>query len=171
LLLEIRVDYFNISTRPKVATHTAHVTIALLIMSDEPEPVVPHKPIRSVLVSSHQDLELWLEESSAVHQKISLEREGLVKKLFEASFNLLASLLEAARQSDNVTLTDERQCRNELERLFLWGDGFGVADGSLDENLDKSMDLKMSVISLLSELGRIVTESTFSRGSRGSQFV
>jgi hypothetical protein len=137
-------------------------------MSDEPEPAVPHEPKRSILVSSHQDLELWLEESSAVDQKISLERQGLVKKLFEASFKLLASLLEAARQSDNVTSRDERQCQNELERLFLWGDGFGAADGSLDDSLEKSTDLKMNVILLLSELGRIVTESMF---SRGSQFV
>lgn len=137
-------------------------------MSDEPEPAVPHVPKRSVLVSSHQDLELWLEESSAVDQKISLERQRLVKELFEASFKLLASLLKAARQSDNVTSRDERQCQNELERLFLWGDGFGAADGSLDDSLDKSTDLKMNVILLLSELGRIVTESMF---SRGSQFV
>ena len=101
-------------------------------------------------------------------QKISLERQRLVKKLFEASFKLLTSLLEAARQSDNVTSRDERQCQNELERLFLWGDGFGAANGSLDDSLDKSTDLKMNIILLLSKLGRTVTESMF---SQGSQFV
>lgn len=100
-------------------------------MSDEPEPAVPPEPKRSVVVSSHQDLERWLEESSAVNQKTSLERQGLVGRLFEASFKLLASLLEAARQLDNVTQADKRQGQNELERLFLWGDGFGAGEAPL----------------------------------------
>jgi hypothetical protein len=132
-----------------------------LTISDEPEPAVPPEPKRSVLVSSHQDLELWLEESSNVDQKISLERQGLVRRLFVASFNSLRAVLDTGRDFGSLTSVHEKQCRNELERLFLWGDGFGAADGSLDNTLDKSTDLKMNVVSLLSELGRIISDRTF----------
>jgi hypothetical protein len=110
-------------------------------------------------VSKKHDLQLWLEQSSDGSQPISLWRHGLAGNLFEATCRLLSSLQEAAEVSDKVTLEAKQQCQNEIERLFLWGDGFGAGDGSLDDVLDKSTELKTSVLSLLSELGEVTTRS------------
>jgi hypothetical protein len=121
--------------------------------------VVPPEFKQPVLVSSHQDLQRRLEESGAVNRKTALMRQGLVERLFEAFFKLLTSLVEAARPLDNVTLEDKQKFQNELERLFLWGEGFGAGDESLDDSLDKSTELKINILSLLSQLGKIVTQS------------
>ncbi|RDW57643.1 hypothetical protein BP6252_13725 [Coleophoma cylindrospora] len=131
-------------------------------MSDElaEEATVPARK-RSVLVTSEPELERWLEESGAVSQNTSIVRQGLVGRLFEASYELLTSLLHSAKKQHSIAAGDMRQCQNELERLFLWGDGFGASDGSLDDILHKSTELKINVLSLLSEIAKIVSQNIF----------
>lgn len=77
----------------------------------------------------------------------------------EATFQLLTSIQAAAQPSIHITPKNKQQCKNEIERLFLWGDGFGACDGSLDDILDKSAELKINVLSLLSELAKLATQS------------
>src|ERR1700742_3782774 len=97
------------------------------------------------------DLQQWLQRSGSggVH-RTSFGRHGLAGNLFEITFRLLRSLLEFDGPS-----AEKQKYQNEIERLFLWGDGFGAGAGSLDEILDKSTELKISVLSLLSELGKV----------------
>lgn len=148
---------------PRCLLSTRHITYYAKalprIIPREEESLLSVKRKEGEGGASHHDLQQWLERSSDSNQRASLGRSGLAGNLFEATFRLLTFLLEAVRPSDKVTLKDKQKCRNEIERLFLWGDGFGAGDGSLDDTLDKSTELKISVLSLLSELGILATRS------------
>jgi hypothetical protein len=113
--------------------------------------------------STRGDLERWLETNNATPQKASSNRLGLAGSLFEALSQLLSSLGEEAQRASAISTKDACSYRNELERLFLWGDGFGAGDGELDNILDRSTELRVNVLSLLSELGKVATQSMFER--------
>lgn len=79
---------------------------------------------------------------------------GFVAKMF--------TTISAAMASLPAVLSDgghQKNCRNELERFFLWGQGLSVVDGSLDEVLAHSKELHFRVLSLLSQLGAVVLHS------------
>lgn len=106
------------------------------------------------------DLERWLEANNAAPQRSSTNRLGLAGSLFEASFQLLSSLVEEGQRAGSISSQIAHSCQNELERLFLWGDGFGAGEGELDNILENSTELRVNVLSLLSEIGKVATQST-----------
>jgi hypothetical protein len=144
---------------PTINQITQFADVSINFMSEEEESTLSLGIKGGVPDDSHHDLQQWLERSSDGNQKTSLGRHGLAGRLFEVTFRLLTSLDEVTRTLDNVTPRDKQQYRNEMERLFLWGDGFGAGDGGLDNTLDKSTELKISVLSLLSELGKLAIQS------------
>ncbi|UZP32328.1 hypothetical protein NXS19_000144 [Fusarium pseudograminearum] len=91
----------------------------------------------------------WLPEPS----KNSIP--GLAGTVFGAILALfipLARYVEDDKDGKHIAI-GSRNLLHEVERLFLWGDGFSASDGQLDEILSKSSELRESVLSSLYELG------------------
>ena len=98
---------------------------------------------------STADLDQWLAKAR-LEDEPSVEL-GLVGSLFQCILTSLKSL-DASAPGEAGSWWDQ------VERFFLWGDGFAVEDGELDSILDKSYDLKVNVLHLLGNIGRIVTQ-------------
>ncbi|CAF3554265.1 hypothetical protein QX201_000166 [Fusarium graminearum] len=91
----------------------------------------------------------WLPEPS----KEPIPR--LAGTLFEAILALFIHLTHyvAIEKDGKHIALGSRELVQEVERLFLWGDGFSASSGQLDEILSKSSELRQSVLSSLYELG------------------
>lgn len=80
---------------------------------------------------------------------------GLAGTLFEAILALFTPLARHLADGEDGTdcTIDSKELFQEVERFFLWGDGFSASSGQLDEILSKSSELRQSVFSSLYELG------------------
>lgn len=78
---------------------------------------------------------------------------GLAGDLFETIFNVCAAVSSTLEETEY-----SKRLREELERFFLWGDGFSAFPGGLDTILTKSAELHLAVLSSLYELGTVVND-------------
>lgn len=104
----------------------------------------------SLSILSRQDIERWVPEPAP-----SKGGAGFIAKLFTTINRAMASLTSV------LTMTKDgahRQCRNDFERFFLWGQGLSVVDGNLDEVLAYSKELHFRVLTLLLRLGTVVLQ-------------
>ncbi|KAM0348151.1 hypothetical protein HYE67_008037 [Fusarium culmorum] len=108
---------------------------------------IPSGPLNSSEV--YVDVQSWLPDPS----KDSIL--GLAGTLFEAILALFTPLARylANGKDENHSAIFSRGLLQEVERLFLWGDGFSASSGQLDEILSKSSELRQSVLSSIYELG------------------
>lgn len=93
------------------------------------------------------DIRNWVPEPSDVSPL------GLAGSLFETILNLCTSISQQLART-----RCSRRLHSELERYFLWGDGFSASQGYLDEILAKSTELRQAVLSSLYELGKVVKD-------------
>lgn len=104
------------------------------------------------------DVEQWLHEPS----QSDFRELGFLGAFYESILDFFKILVKAVKtpqapktfSSAEVTSRYSRQ----LQRFFLWGDGCSASEGSLDEALSKTMDLRMNVLSLMLSLSRVLSK-------------
>jgi hypothetical protein len=104
----------------------------------------------SLSFSGLYDIENWVPEP--VPSKCGA---GFVAKLFTTINRAMASLTSVLSTTKDKA---HKQCRNESERFFLWGEGLSIVDGDLDKVLAHSKELHFQVLSLLLRLGRVLLQ-------------
>ncbi|KAH7002588.1 hypothetical protein EDB80DRAFT_80389 [Ilyonectria destructans] len=114
------------------------------------------------------DVHSWLSEPGDYSCSL-----GIVGSFYGAIFDLFGKLVKAVQlceTSRNAASEAARLYSHELRRLYLWGDGFSVEEGHLDEILTNASELRHNVLSLLFQLSRVLS-SEFDRvvGSDKSQ--
>lgn len=106
------------------------------------------------------DVHSWLSEPGDYSCSL-----GIVGSFYGAIFDLFGKLVKAAQlceTSRNALSETARLYSHELRRLYLWGDGFSVEEGYLDEVLTNASELRHNVLSLLFQLSRVLS-SEFDR--------
>jgi len=71
---------------------------------------------------------------------------GIAGKLFKSCLTLYSESLKGVRASNNLTKQERHQLRNQLQRFFLWGDGFQAGKGHLDAILARSNIVKAEAV-------------------------
>lgn len=99
------------------------------------------------LLTQH-DLERWLGATNNPSHQL-----GLSGSLFEASLRLLRSIAQEISYRDELSPHLLHGYTNEIERFFLWGDGFSAGEGGLDSIVERSKEIRTNVIMLLYETG------------------
>jgi hypothetical protein len=84
-------------------------------------------------------------------QKASIDAFEPAWQLYGGCLNLFAYLCRSHEEDKNAML------REELMRLYLWGEGF--SDGRLDKSLKCSDELRRTVLELLCSIGRWLIRS------------
>jgi hypothetical protein len=88
----------------------------------------------------------------------------LVRLLYEGCIDLFQQLLEeSSKSSCPLSEKERRHLKEDLGRLFLWGDGYG--DKMLDRILEQSLDLRNTVLGFISGIGKVLTGSESSVGA------
>jgi hypothetical protein len=125
----------------------------------------------SSTMSRARDSKLFQSDCS----EVSINVRSWSLEPFDASqLDLAGSLFEAILNSCNMITRRAartkyaRRLYGELERLFLWGDGFSASQGHLDEILAKSAELHQAVLSCLYEVGKIVKDDLFEAVNQSS---
>ncbi|KAH8683773.1 hypothetical protein BGZ61DRAFT_480797 [Ilyonectria robusta] len=106
------------------------------------------------------DVHSWLSEPGDYACSL-----GIVGSFYGAIFDLFGKLVKAVQlceKSRNLASETARPYSHELRRLYLWGDGFSVEEGHLDEILTNASELRHNVLSLLFQLSRVLS-SEFDR--------
>ena len=101
-------------------------------------------------------LESWLRKSVSTAVTDVEKQTGLIGHLYQGLFQFFSSLWIEVR--DLLPKLSAKRYQDELERLFLWGDGLAVEQGDLDTALEGCSDLKKCVMSLLCRIGRDVAQ-------------
>lgn len=86
------------------------------------------------------------------HIEIPRLSAGLLSLFKEA----ILLLREQATIPNDVRISLERSC----SALILWSDGYGIAQGHLNDIFQRSSKLRHTVLKNLSRLGRVLTERT-----------
>lgn len=95
-----------------------------------------------------EHIEAWYTEVD----RDSSDRLGLAGMLFQACSNILRGLISGPAKR-KLGADEFDALRTEAQRFSLWGDGFDVKDGALDEILAHSSNLRQSVIYFLDACG------------------
>jgi len=95
----------------------------------------------------------------------TITSEGIASNLFDTILTLFSSLTklaaETCEENTSVRKSQVLTSQNEVERLFLWGDGVSAYEGRLDVILSRSSELREDILSILSELGDTITTAFF----------
>lgn len=108
-------------------------------------------------LSTTSNIKAWLPSIDPLeNQKVQYERLGLAGGLYHASYQALSLLVTYLSRSDVSS-----DLRYQQERLFLWGQGVRATEGQLDLSLGHAPELFICALSLLFELGRVISEDIF----------
>ncbi|KAL9610452.1 MAG: hypothetical protein Q9167_004850 [Letrouitia subvulpina] len=108
-------------------------------------------------LSATSNVKAWLPNIDPLeNQKVQYERLGLAGCLYQASYQVISLLVTHFSESDIFS-----DLRHQKERLFLWGQGVRATEGQLDSSLSHAPQLYHCVLSLLYELGQVVSEDIF----------
>jgi hypothetical protein len=97
------------------------------------------------------DVHDWLTEPDDFSSSI-----GIVGLFYNAIFGLFSRLLQDMQNSASPSQPIIRRYKDELRRLYLWGDGFSVEEGQLDEVLVRTVEVAHNVLSILLQLSRVL---------------
>ncbi|KAI9155558.1 Zinc finger protein [Paramyrothecium foliicola] len=101
------------------------------------------------------DVHDWLSEPGGYSYPL-----GIVGSFYHAIFDLFSNLLKECCASSSPiysSLDTIKRYKDELRRLYLWGEGFSVEEGHLDEILTRSSELRHNVLSLFLQLSRVLS--------------
>ncbi|KAI9695603.1 MAG: hypothetical protein M1820_008528 [Bogoriella megaspora] len=89
---------------------------------------------------------------------------GIVHRLYQPSCALLRCLLQSQFPKRGVPeRKDTRSYKTALRRIYhsyvLWGDGLNVSHGTLDDQLETSVSLRMEVVRLLRSVAKTLTRN------------
>ncbi|KAK4215172.1 hypothetical protein QBC37DRAFT_130493 [Rhypophila decipiens] len=99
-------------------------------------------------------------EGWSVEPDVHATHLGVAGSFYESILRLFTALINHSQTiSASGKFTDDTSYRytQEIRRLYLWGDGFMATEGHLDEVLARAPQLRLSVLSLLLQLGRALT--------------
>lgn len=113
----------------------------------------------SLAASCHRNepesVDLWRTAASQALQ----QHGGPISRLYQACISCLSDLRSHSEACKNGFKS--RKSRRLLERAYhtleLWGKGYDVLGGRLDEKLGSSNSIKSEVLILLRSVGRILT--------------
>lgn len=86
-----------------------------------------------------------------------IEIPRLSASLLSLFKEVVLSLREQATIPNDVRISLERSC----SALILWSDGYGIAQGHLNDIFQRSSKLRHTILKNLSRLGRVLTERTY----------
>ena len=114
---------------------------------------------KSPLLPKHQSqIQRWQEGATSEPEQ---QIQGIVARLFDNCFNSLRCIvghtkLMAIYKSDSSTL---RRC---LSSLQLWAEGHQVITGTLDKILNRSNSLRLTTLSILNPMRRVLSQGSSS---------
>lgn len=79
--------------------------------------------------------------------------------VFNACSELYSGILDDLREQKSVGQSTFISLERSHSYLFLWADGFGVIDGSIESSLDKSKRARQATFRLLISISRVLTNS------------
>lgn len=92
-------------------------------------------------------------DDAVQHDEIS----RLSTSLLSLCKEVILSLREQATIPKDVRISLERSC----SAMILWSDGYGIAQGNLNDIFKRSSKLRYTLFTNLSHLGRVLTERTY----------
>lgn len=97
-------------------------------------------------------------EDSVIETQLCGSDDDVISRCFSSILSILSSVPRSmAQNSKNIALYPHAEkIRHEVERLYLWGQGHSVRTGNLDKNLSNLIDLRLTVLSRLYELGVVL---------------
>lgn len=104
--------------------------------------------------SQQQNIQSTYDEDKALEY---LEIPRLSSSLLSLFKEVILSLREQATIPNDVRISLERSC----SALILWSDGYGIAEGHLNDILKRSSKLRYTLLKNLSLLGRALTDRTY----------
>lgn len=78
---------------------------------------------------------------------------GTAGQLFKSCVDLFWLLIQRINPIEDIEQEQKSALRDELGRLYFWGEGFHPENGTLDEILRLSASLRDQTISLLMDVG------------------
>lgn len=91
--------------------------------------------------------------ASSLLQRPYNTQAGVAGSLYNHTLRLLSNVARELRVKDNPPVAFLHGYVNEVERFFLWGDGFTIQEGGLDMILERSGEIRNNVMTLLYEVG------------------
>ncbi len=80
---------------------------------------------------------------------------GLVESLYQGVLQVLNAVRQQTATSTMLQVKQKKTLIESLGRLYLWGETFQL--GTLDKALDNAEELKLTIIELLLDLGKLLT--------------
>jgi len=103
----------------------------------------------------------WIDETTDGYAGQSGEsEEGFASSLYKSCMKVFQELYKQACRSSSLSPQEQHRLKEDLGKLFLWGDGFGYK--MLDRILEQSLDLRDTVLGFIAGIGKALTGSTLS---------
>lgn len=100
----------------------------------------------------------WIDENTDGCAGQSGEsEEGFASIFYESCMKLFQQLYKESCRTSSLSQQEQHRLKEDLGRLFLWGDGFG--DRMLDQILGQSLELRNTVLGFISGIGKVLTGS------------
>lgn len=106
----------------------------------------------------------WHQQQQDIHPSDYIEETAEHNEIAELSSSLLALfkeiVLALSKQTEiprDAQISIERSC----SALILWSDGFGIAQGRLNNTFNKSRKLRYTSLKNLLHIGRVLVERAY----------
>ena len=120
---------------------------------------------KEVVTTGHLEDATPPDPAIAARTHHSDQHAGLIARLYEACVSCSRDLV--SQSNDCRDKIDQAGSKKALERVYhtlsLWGDGFAVGDGALDEKLELSARIRSQVLFLLQSIGATLSTRRPSR--------
>lgn len=83
--------------------------------------------------------------------------EGFASLFYKSCMEFFQDLYNESSRYSSLSQQEQFRLKEDLGRLFLWGDGFG--DRSLDRILGQSLDLRNTVLGFIVGIAEVLTGS------------
>jgi hypothetical protein len=106
------------------------------------------------LTPDHDQIKLWQERTdpNPEHQE-----HGVISRLSQNCQETLRCLIQHL-DSAVASKSERKILRRSLASLRLWSDGHGATTGALDLVLDRSKDLRLTTLSILNPMCRLLSQ-------------
>lgn len=111
-----------------------------------------------IQLSDPQDqIQRWQERATSDPEQ---QAQGIIARLF---VNCQGSLRCLVRHLDpgSISRSQRNTLRRSLSSLQLWSDGHGVTTGTLDATLDRSRSLRLTTLSILNPMCRVLSHGSY----------
>ena len=106
-----------------------------------------------LLPDNRTQIQYWQERATSEPEQQTL---GIIARLFVNCEDSLRCLIQHL-DSESISRSDRNSFRRSIALLRLWSDGHGVSTGALDATLDRSKSLRLTTLSILNPMCRVLT--------------